>query len=355
MFGRHRPRREATEPQLPRGPLRVDVPVYLDAGIALSLSASLSRGVALERSVQTAIKKEARGAVKSRVGVGPVASVEATADAARSSAVTENEVRMQTEESIFNAVRSALDETGLLKSPSTSWAEANWLVGDFVEFTPGRVVVPLVSAFARLRVIVESLVSATGELSPDALANRVPQLLQFVRSESDGSADLDDALALFTELGEIARALADILVRLEEEAESSGLIDIVMFEHHLSTPRVMAVASLDRRYVDTKLLRRLGQGKFGVLGKVLRTPEDGTAFNAYRNSMLGATNQLSVWLHRFTELLYRFPLIFGDSLTLTGEEGDTLMHFVGSASAISELRPLWMLPSLEVLPVAIYA
>jgi hypothetical protein len=30
-------------------------------------------------------------------------------------------------------------------------------------------------------------------------------------------------------------------------------------------------------------------------------------------------------------------------------------HFVGSASAISELRPLWLLPSFEVLPVAIYA
>jgi hypothetical protein len=73
MFGRRLlPPSDKEAPDLPSGPLRVDIPVYLDAGIALSLSASLSRGVALERSVQTAIAKEATGALKGRGGLSPV-------------------------------------------------------------------------------------------------------------------------------------------------------------------------------------------------------------------------------------------------------------------------------------------
>lgn len=354
MFGRRRPSQDNV-PALPAGVGRVDVPVYLDAGVALSLSASLSRGVAVERSVQTAITDEAKSAVKGRVNVVPVLAVDATADAAQISAVTESEVRMQTRESIFNGARSALSGSGLLKSPSSSWVETDWRVGDFVEFTPGRMIVPLVSALARLRVMAEAVVLATAELSPDALSTRVPQIMELVRTGSDESTALDDVLTLVTEAGELARALTGILVLIEDEATSSGLIDVVMFERQLSIPQVIAVASLDRNYVDTKLLRRLGQGEFGVLGKVLRVPEQDTAFNAYRNSMLGVTNQLPVLLTRFTELLYELPLVFGDGVTVRGEDGDSFLNFVGSASAISELRPLWLLPSLEVLPVAIYA
>lgn len=328
--------------------------MYLDAGIALSLSASLSRGVALERSVQTAIAKEVRGAAKAQAGFLPV-SIDASVEGSRNSAVTENEVRMQTEESIFNGVRSALADAELLKSHSTAWPDTEWRVGDFVEFTPGKIVVPLVSAFARLRVIVESLVLATAELSSDSLTKRVPQLLALMRSEADETTDFDSGLALMNEMGEIARAIAKVLSQLEDEAESSGLIDIVMFESQQEEPRAIAVASLDRRYVDAKLLRRLGQGNFGVLGKVLRVPVEGTAFNAYRNSMLGATNQFPVLLNRFTEMLYQLPLIFGDSVFVADEDGNVRLDFVGSASAVSELRPLWLLPSLEVLPIAIYA
>jgi hypothetical protein len=173
--------------------------------------------------------------------------------------------------------------------------------------------------------------------------------------ESDKSDDLDSVLSMVTELGEIARALARVLSQLEDEAGSSGLVDIVMFERQLDEPRAIAVASLDRDYVDTKLLRRLGQGNFGVLGKVLRVPQPGTAFNAYRNSMLGATNQLPVLLNRLTEQLYQLPLLLGDSVLVGDEEKHDRLDFVGSASAISELQPLWLLPSLEILPVAIYA
>lgn len=354
MFGRRRSSRSDSLRDTPLGQRRIDVPIYLDAGVALSLSASLSRGVAVERSVQTAITKEAKRAVKWRAGTGAI-SAGATADATDKSAVTESEVRMQTEESIFNGVRTALSQARLISSPAGAWADTEWQVGQFVEIRPARIVVPLISVFARLRALVEAFVMATSELSTEALTTRVPQLLHIVQEESDESDNLESVLSMVTELGEVAQALARVLCQLEDEAESSGLVDIVMFERQLGEPSAIAVASLDREYVDTKLLRRLGQGNFGVLGKVLRVPEAGTAFNAYRNSMLGATNQLPVLLNRLTEQLYQLPRILGDSVLVGDEENHVRFDFVGSASAISELHPLWLLPSLEVLPVAIYA
>lgn len=172
----------------------------------------------------------------------------------------------------------------------------------------------------------------------------------------DGEPDVDAVLSLITETGEIARALAGVIKRLEEEAEASGLVDVVMFEKQMVAPRVVAVASLDREYVDTKLLRRLGQGNFGVLGKVIRVPEPQTAFNAFRNSMLGATNQLPVLLTRFHTRLFELPLLLGDGVYVgEDEEQGVFLNFVGSASAISELHPLWAYPSVEIFPVAIYA
>jgi hypothetical protein len=180
VFGRRRSSSSDSPRDSPIGQHRIDVPIYLDTGVALSLSASLSRGVAFERSVQTAITNEAKRAVRGRAGIGAVAAG-ATADATDTSAVTESEVRMQTEESIFNGVRTALGQAGLVSSPAVSWADNDWQVGQFVEITPGRIVVPLVSVFARLRAIVDAFVMATSELSTEALTTRIPQLLDLVR------------------------------------------------------------------------------------------------------------------------------------------------------------------------------
>jgi hypothetical protein len=43
-----------------------------------------------------------------------------------------------------------------------------------------------------------------------------------------------------------------------------------------------------------------------VLGKVVRAPADGTAFNAFRNSMFGATSQFAVLLSQLTDRLREF-------------------------------------------------
>lgn len=260
-------------------------------------------------------------------------SVEGQFGGSRSVAVTENEIRKYTQESIFNSVRDALGGNGLLKVPSSPWADADWQIGQFVDFTAGRIVVPLVSALSRLRVIAESFAFVTSELSVDRLQTHVPQLLQQLRSgaetDEDEDMNLDQVLSFLTETGEIARALAGVVGRLEAEAEESGLVDVVMFEDQMSVPQVVAVASLDRDYVDTKLLRRLGQGHFGVLGKVMRSPQPETAFNAFRNSMLGATNQLPVLLTRFHSRLFELPLLLGDGFHLEVEDGTAFFNFVG--------------------------
>ena len=117
----------------------------------------------------------------------------------------------------------------------------------------------------------------------------------------------------------------------------------------------MTVASLDREYVDPKLLRRLGQSNFNVLGKVLRAPEPGTAFNAFRNTMLGATNQLPVMLTKLTTRLIELPRLLGDGVFVGDEEESVFLHVVGAGSAIAELQPLWLCPSVELFPIAIYA
>ncbi len=48
--GRHQ--RDPTPLRDPGRPQRIDIPVYLDAGVALSLSASLSRGLVMESTVE---------------------------------------------------------------------------------------------------------------------------------------------------------------------------------------------------------------------------------------------------------------------------------------------------------------
>jgi len=269
-------------------------------------------------------------------------------------------VRKQTQESIFNAVRHSLEASDLLRRPASPWAEAEWHTGEFVDFTSERIVVPLVSAFSRLRVIAEAFAFATSELSSQSLQAHIPQLFEQMRGGDsdephDDSPDFDTILSLISEIGELARAVAGVIRRLEDEADASGLVDVVMFESHTAAAPVVAVASLDREYVDTKLLRRLGQGTFGVLGKVVRTPEPGTAFNAFRNSMLGATNQLPVLLTRLSARLEELPLLLGDAVGVGNEDQSVFLSFVGSASAYTELQPLWLCPSVEIFPVAIYA
>ncbi len=343
-----------------RAPERLDIPVYLDAGVALSLSASLNRGgLVLEKTVETATAQGRDGSAALHGGLSSVVSVQGHLGTSRSVAVTENEIRKYTQESIFNSVRDALQGNGLLRIPSSPWADADWRIGEFVDFTTGRIVVPLVSALSRVRVIAESFAFVTSELSAERLQKRVPQILQQLRSGTDADADddmdLDQVLSFLTETGEIARALAGVVGRLEAEAEESGLVDVVMFEDQMTVPQIVAVASLDRDYVDTKLLRRLGQGHFGVLGKVMRSPEPETAFNAFRNSMLGATNQLPVLLTRFHSRLFELPLLLGDGVNLEADGRTVFLNFVGSASAITELYPIWTYPSVEIFPVAIYA
>lgn len=267
-------------------------------------------------------------------------------------------MRKHTQESIFNSVRGALEADALLKAPVAQWADFEWRVGDFVDFRAERIGVPLISVLARLRVIAESFAFLTSELSTDSLETRIPQILRQLRAgASDGAEDasLDTVLSALREAGEIAHALSGVVNRLETEAEESGLVDIVMFEKERAVSSVIAVASLDRDYVDTRLLRRLGQSNFGVLGKVIRVPEIGTAFNAFRNSMLGATNQFPVLLSRLTERLFELPLLLGDSVYIGDEDDRILLDFVGSASAITEMMPLWASPSVELFPIAIYA
>jgi hypothetical protein len=266
------------------------------------LSASLGKGLVWESSVEKAVAKNAEGSAGIR-GLSVVLPVDAQLGGSRSVAVTESEVRKQTQESIFNAVRHSLEANDLLRRPSSPWADAEWSIGEFVDFTSERIVVPLVSVFSRVRVIAEAFAFATTELSSQSLQTHIPQLFEQMRggesnAPRDDSPDFDTILSLIREIGELARAVAGVIRRLEDEADASGLVDVVMFERHTTAAPVVVVASLDREYVDTKLLRRLGQGTFGVLGKVVRTPEPGTAFNAFRNSMLGATNQLPVLLTR---------------------------------------------------------
>lgn len=312
-----------------------------------------------ESSVERAISNDTAGSARARLGGLPIADLGGDASIARSVAVTENEVRKQTQESIFNAVRSALRENGLLREMPATWRDGNWQVGEFVEFTAARTVVPLVSALGRARVIAESFAFMTAELSVESLERRVPQIYQQLRSGADEEDEEEwtfaDVIAYIREFGEVARALAGVIQRVEAEAEASGLVDIVMVDDRSDASPVLAVASLDRDYVTTKLLRRLGQGQFGVLGKVLRAPEEGTAFNAFRNSMLGATNQLPVLLSGFSERLAQLPRLLGDSVFVGDENQNVRFDFVGSASALSELSPLMIAPSVEIYPVAIYA
>ena len=190
--------------------------------------------------------------------------------------MTESEVRKHTQESIFNSVRGSLEVNELLKQPTSPWADYEWRLGEFVDFTSGRTIVPLVSMLSRVRAIAESFAFAASVLSAESLQERA---------------------------------------------------------------------------------RRLGQGHFGVVGKVLRAPEPGTAVNVFRNSMLGATNQLPVLLTRLTSQLTRLPALLGDAVQIDeDDEGDPVyLDFVGSASAFAELNPLWLYPSVEIFPVAIYA
>jgi hypothetical protein len=342
---------------------RLDLPVYLDAGVALSLAASL--GLVTESTIETAVVSDGKGGFRARAGVGAVLSVDGQIGGSRSVAVTENEVRKHTQASIFNAVRSRLERTELLKAPSSPWIASNWQVGEFVDFRAGRIVVPLVSVLSRLRVIAESFAYATTELSPELLQERIPRLLHQMRSQtgSDEAGELtigadtsfDGVLSLISEAGELAGAVAGVIQRLESEAQTSGLVDVVMLEHHHDTPDIIAVASLDRDYVDSKLLRRLGQSSFNVLGKVLRAPEEGTAVNVFRNSMLGATSQFSVQLQQFASLLSQLSWLVGEGVRLEDGGEGTSFTIVGSAAAIMELNPLWLQPSIEIFPIAIYA
>lgn len=344
-------------------PGRLDLPVYLDAGVALSLAASL--GLVTESTVETAVVSDGKGGFRARAGVGAVLSVDGQIGGSRSVAITENEVRKHTQASIFNAVRSRLERTELLKLPSSPWGTSHWQVGEFVDFRAGRIVVPLVSVLSRLRVIAESFAYATTELSPEVLQARIPRLLHQVRSQTDSveageltigdDTSLDGVLSLISEAGELARAVAGVIERLEAEAQTSGLVDVVMLEHHHDTPDIIAVASLDRDYVDSKLLRRLGQSSFNVLGKVLRAPKEGTAVNVFRNSMLGATSQFSVQLQQFASLLSQLTWLVGESVRLEDGGKGTSFTIVGSAAAIMELNPLWLQPSIEIFPIAIYA
>ena len=57
-------------------PQRIDIPVYLDAGVALSLSASLSRGLVMESTVETAVANERKANARARAAVAPVMSVD---------------------------------------------------------------------------------------------------------------------------------------------------------------------------------------------------------------------------------------------------------------------------------------
>lgn len=345
-----------------RGSRRLDVPVYLDAGVALSLSASLGRGLVMESSVERAVADKTDTSLGASGGVPRLASIKSQFEGSQSVAVTESEVRKHTQESIFNNVRGLLEDAQLITTPQ-GWTEAEWRIGDFVDLRTERIVVPLVSVLARLRVIAEAFASFTDGLSPDALEKRIPQFLDRMRaaavenSEQSSVQDhpaFDVVVSLLHETGEIAGALAGVIKQLEEEAEASGLVDVVMLERWREAAEVVVVASLDRDYVDDKLLRRLGQSNFGVLGKVIRTPEENTAFNAFRNSMFGATNQLPRQLSGFTERLKKLPNILGDAVFFAGEDGNmVVVDIVGSASAIAEMSPL-LGPTVELFPIAIY-
>jgi hypothetical protein len=341
---------------------RLDVPVYLDAGVALSLSASLGRGLVMESSVERATADKTDSTVGASAGVPHVASIKSQLGGSQSVAVTESEVRKQTQESIFNNVRGLLDEAELLRTPE-AWETFEWRIGDFVDLRSERIVVPLVSILSRVHVMADAFAFATTELSPDALERRVPQLLDQIREATAADSELspvqdnptvDAVIALLREIGEIARALSGVINRLEEEADASGLVDVVMLQGWNQMPQVVVVASLDRDYVDRKLLRRLGQSTFGVLGKVIRTPERSTAFNAFRNSIFGTTNQFPVLLSRLTQRLQELPSLLGDAV-LIPDRDDPVLNFVGSASALADMNPVWAYPSVELFPIAIYA
>jgi hypothetical protein len=76
-------------------------------------------------------------------------------------------------------------------------------------------------------------------------------------------------------------------------------------------------------------------------------------------SMLEATNQLPIpltmLLTRLTDQLQQMAGVFGDGIQLRTPDDPTEFTFVGSASAVGEMSPLWLLPSVEILPIAIYA
>jgi hypothetical protein len=355
---------DASNRELTGGPRRLDLPIYLDAGVALSLSASLGHGLVWESNVERAVSDGRTASLGARAGVPEGVSLKAELGGSRSIAVTESEVRQQTQESIFNTVRGALEDASLIATPGV-WAEFDWQIGNFVDFRSERIVVPLVSVLSRLRVIADSVAFATSELSTESLEKRIPQLLEQMRSGEDGEIDdpslpddhpaVDTMLSWLKEVGEVASAISGVVNRLEQEADTSGLVDVIMLERRAETPQIIIVASLDRDYVDTRLLRRLGQSNFGVLGKVIRTPESTTAFNAFRNSMLGATNQLPVLLSRLTTRFQEIPQLLGDSVYLGDVEDNVLFDFVGSASAVAEMSPIWICPSVELFPIAIYA
>jgi hypothetical protein len=110
---------------------RLDVPVYLDAGIALSLSASLGRGVVTESTVEKASSDEGSGVGRGKLGVAHLLTIEGERGKSQSVAVTESEVRRHTQESIFNSVRVALESGGLLRSAS-AWAEFRCISAPFL-------------------------------------------------------------------------------------------------------------------------------------------------------------------------------------------------------------------------------
>jgi hypothetical protein len=84
---------------------------------------------------------------------------------------------------------------------------------------------------------------------------------------ADTDPTLDIVLGLVKEVGEVARALAGVAQRVERESEATGLVDIIMFEQERDAPARVVVASLDREYVDDKLLWRMDRASSGCSGR----------------------------------------------------------------------------------------
>ena len=290
------------------------VPVYLNQKLVFDLVAMLRGGISMVTAVTSSSAKQQseQQEVSAKFGLNEALSTLLRVDLSggkskekASDTSTElTEERVHTPASLYYELKNLLAEQGYLSTPSPGELPSP---GEFVEFT----------AALQRNPIVETLDSMVEMLK---LANMFTEEPPKQTKKSGAKRHMSEG----------QRALGQI-TSLSDALKAGSTIDLTTSG---TEPGFRSVVTVETRFLNDPFMSDLVDGRFNVLGKVIRSVED---------------NNESISLLRKTAL-EKMP-------KETLNEVFTALSNLKSEGGFSMPKILWKVPgpAIQVLPVAIYA